>query len=79
MKASRTKNAKIYVTDIVPGFVETKMATGNTFWKAPLDRATKQIYEAIKHKKKKAFITKRWRFVAMLIRMLPAKLVMKYL
>jgi short-subunit dehydrogenase len=79
MKASRTKNAKITITDIVPGFVETKMATGNTFWMAPLDRATKQIYEAIKSKKKKAFITKRWRYVGALIRILPAKLVMKYL
>jgi len=79
MKASRTKRTKITVTDIVPGFVETKMATGNTFWKAPLDRATKQIYDAIKKKKKKAFITKRWRYVTALIRILPAKIVMKYI
>ena len=79
MKAKRTKKAKISVTDIVPGFVETKMATGNTFWKAPLDKATKQIYKAIKKKKKKAYITRRWRIVAILIRILPAKAVMKYL
>jgi len=79
MKANRTKNAKITITDIVPGFVETKMATGDTFWKAPLNRATKQIYNAIKKKKKKAFITKRWRYVAAIIRILPAKIVMKYL
>ncbi|NQW36587.1 MAG: SDR family NAD(P)-dependent oxidoreductase [Flavobacteriales bacterium] len=79
MKAKRTKNANISVTDIVPGFVETKMATGTTFWKAPLDRATKQIYDAIKSKKKKAYITRRWRFVAILVRIMPAKIVMKYL
>jgi short-subunit dehydrogenase len=79
MKAKRSKKAHIYVTDIVPGFVETKMATGNTFWKAPLDRATKQIYTAIKRKKKKAYITRRWRIVAILIRIMPAKIVMKYL
>jgi len=79
MKAKRTKKAQIYVTDIVPGFVETKMATGNTFWKAPLDKATKQIYSAIKKKKKKAYITRRWRFVAVLIRILPANIVTKYL
>jgi len=79
MKAKRTKKAQIYVTDIVPGFVETKMATGSTFWKAPLDKATKQIYSAIKKKKKKAYITRRWRFVAVLIRILPANIVMKYL
>ncbi|MFK5891005.1 MAG: SDR family NAD(P)-dependent oxidoreductase [Flavobacteriaceae bacterium] len=79
MKASRSKNAKIYITDIVPGFVETKMATGNTFWKAPLDRATKQIYTAIKRKKKKAYITRRWRLVGFFVRIMPAKIVMKYL
>lgn len=79
MKAQRTKKAKIFVTDIVPGFVETKMATGNTFWKAPLNKATKQIFNAIKKKKKKAYITKRWRLVAIFIRIAPAKIVMKYL
>jgi len=63
----------------VPGFVETKMATGNTFWKAPLDRATKQIYTAIKRKKKKAYITRRWRLVGFFVRNMPAKIVMKYL
>jgi len=55
------------------------MATGNTFWKAALDRATRQIYTAIKKKKKKAYITRRWRIVAILIRIMPAKIVMKYL
>ena len=78
MKAQRTK-ADIHVTDIVPGFVETKMATGSTFWKAPLDKATKQVFNAIKRKKKKAYITKRWRLVAILVRIAPAKIVMKYL
>jgi len=79
MKAKRTKKAKISITDIVPGFVETKMATGNTFWKAPLAKATRQIYTAIKKKKKKAYITRRWRIIAILIRIMPAKIVMKYL
>lgn len=79
MKARRSKKAKIYVTDIVPGFVETKMATGNTFWKAPLDKATRQVFTAIKRRVKKAYITKRWRLVAMFIRIAPAKIVMKYL
>ncbi len=79
MKARRTKKATIYITDIVPGFVETKMATGNTFWKAPLDKAAKQVFAAIKNKKKKAYITKRWRLVATFLRIAPARLVMKYL
>ncbi len=77
MKAQRSKK-KIYITNILPGFVETKMATGNTFWKAPLDKATKQIFTAIKRKKKKAYITRRWRFVAFLLKIAPASLVNKY-
>jgi short-subunit dehydrogenase len=78
MKSQRTR-ADIVITDIVPGFVETKMATGNTFWKAPLAKATSQIFKAIKMKRKKAYITKRWRFIAIFLRLAPAKLVMKYL
>lgn len=78
MKASRSKK-NIHVTNIIPGFVETKMATGTVFWKAPLEKATKQIYTAIKRKKKRAYITKRWRLVAFFLRIAPAKLVMKYL
>ena len=79
MKAKRSKSANITVTDIVPGFIETKMATGNTFWKASLDKGVKQIYTAIKQKRKKAYITRRWRLVAILLRAAPAKLAMKYL
>ncbi|MEX1384521.1 SDR family NAD(P)-dependent oxidoreductase, partial [Lutibacter sp.] len=60
MKGKRSK-AKIYVTDIQPGFVDTAMALGTTFWMASLEKATKQIYTAIKQKKRKAYITKRWR------------------
>ncbi|MCF6349974.1 MAG: SDR family NAD(P)-dependent oxidoreductase [Flavobacteriaceae bacterium] len=77
MKAKRSKK-DITITNILPGFVETKMATGNTFWKAPLDKATKQIFNAIKRKKKKAYITKRWRFVALLLKIAPANWVNKY-
>ncbi len=76
MKAKRSK-ADIYVTDIAPGFVDTKMALGDTFGMATLDKATKQIYTAIKRKKKKAYITKRWRLIACVMQILPASLIMK--
>ena len=76
MKAKRSK-ADIYVTDIAPGFVDTKMALGNTFGVAPLDKAVRQIFKAIKRKKKKAYITRRWFCIAQLMRILPAGLIMK--
>lgn len=76
MKAKRSKSP-IYVTDIAPGFVDTKMALGDTFGMASVDKATRQIYKAIKQKKKKAYITKRWGFIALFLRIMPARILMK--
>lgn len=77
MKAQRSKK-DITVTNILPGYVDTVMAKGDTFWKAPLDKACKQIYRAIKKKKKKVYITKRWRLVAILLKIVPARMVNKF-
>jgi len=78
MKGKRSK-AKIYVTDIQPGFVDTAMAIGDTFWMSTLEKATKQIYVAIKKKKRKAYITKRWRLVAIVLKVAPASLLHRFL
>jgi len=77
MKGKRSK-AKIDVTDIQPGFVNTAMALGATFWMASLEKATKQIYIAIKNKKRKAYITKRWRLIAFVLKIVPTKLLYKF-
>ncbi len=76
MKAKRSKS-DIYITDITPGFVDTKMALGDTFGMASLEKATQQIYSAIRRKKKKVYITKRWRLIAFIMRILPASVIMK--
>jgi len=76
LKGKRSK-ANISVTDIIPGFVDTAMAQGTTFWMASTEKATKQIYHAIRKKKKRAYITKRWRLVAILLRIIPARLLLK--
>ncbi len=77
MKAKRSK-ADIHITDIAPGFIDTKMALGDTFGMATVEKATRQIYSAIKRKKKKAYITKRWSFIAFIMRILPASLIMRF-
>ena len=77
MKGKRSK-AEIYVTDIQPGFVDTAMAIGKTFWMASAEKATKQIYAAIKTKKKKAYITKRWRLVAFVLKIVPSSMLFKF-
>ena len=79
MKAQRTKKAKIYVTNILPGYVDTAIIKGDTFWMASVSKATKQIYKAIKQKKRKSYVTKRWALVAFMMKISPAKLLMKYL
>jgi short-subunit dehydrogenase len=71
IKAYRLKT-KIAVTDIQPGFVQTAMAKGNgVFWSAPVEKATRQIYNAIEKKKRKVPVTKRWILMAWLFKWMP--------
>ena len=77
MEGLRQKATKspysIYTTDIRPGFVDTAMTKGEgLFWVTPVDKAVKQIKKAISKKKKVAFISKRWRYVTILFRLLPS-------
>ena len=65
----------ITVTDIQPGFVETDMAKGEgIFWAAPADKAARQIYQAIKRKRSHAYITRRWRVIAWLLKAMPPRI-----
>jgi short-subunit dehydrogenase len=65
-------NLPVYITDVRPGFVDTAMAKGEgLFWVAPVQKAAEQILEAIKQKKKVVYITKRWRLIALLLRIMP--------
>lgn len=77
IKAYKLK-ADIVVTDIRPGFVKTKMAKGNgQFWVAPVAKAARQIRSAIAARKRVAYITKRWRLVAFIMKQLPFRLYRK--
>lgn len=77
MEGLRQKATKspysIYTTDVRPGFVDTAMAKGEgLFWVTPVDKAVKQIKKAISKKKNVAYISKRWKYVAALFRILPS-------
>jgi short-subunit dehydrogenase len=78
MKAKRTKKAYIRVTNVLPGYVDTDIITGDTFWMAPLDKAVGQIYSGIKKKKRRVYVTRRWTLVAILLRILPPGILMKF-
>lgn len=77
MEGLRQKATKspypIYTTDIRPGFVDTAMAKGDgLFWVTPVDKAVKQIKKAISRKNKVSFVSKRWRYVAFLLKLIPS-------
>ena len=62
----------ITITDIRPGFVDTAMAKGDgKFWVAPVDKAARQILNAIIRQQSIVYITKRWLLVAYLLKSLP--------
>jgi short-subunit dehydrogenase len=69
---------EIIVTDVRPGYVDTDMAKGDgMFWVANVERAAQQIFTAIKRKKKVVYITKRWRIIGWLLRIIPYFLLRK--
>ena len=70
-KAERSKK-NIAVTCIEPGFVDTKMAKSNKlFWVVPVDKAARQIIRGIERKKRKVYISRRWRIIAWIMKWLP--------
>ena len=76
MEALRKKAYKscshIHVTDIRPGLVDTAMAKGEgLFWVMPVEKVANQIIAAIRKEKSKAYITKRWHVLAVIIKSLP--------
>jgi short-subunit dehydrogenase len=68
---ARRLTIPLYVTDIQPGFVDTKMAKGPRFWVAPVGKAAAGIIRAITRRRRRACITRRWWLVAGLFRWLP--------
>ncbi len=70
----KTKKLKlpIYITDVRPGFVDTDMAKGDgKFWVASKEKAARQIFQAIRHKKDIIYVSKRWYLIALLLKVLP--------
>ncbi len=70
-KKVRKQKMDISITDIKPGLVDTAMAQGDgLFWVMPVEKTSKQIYKAIKKKKKNAIVTKRWKIVALVMKLM---------
>ncbi len=69
----------VHVTDVVPGYVATPMTQGQSgmFWLAPVEVAAQQVMDAIRKKKRIAYITRRWRLMAWLLKLIPYPLMAK--
>ena len=77
LNAYKSKST-IYVTDVRPGFVDTEMAKGDgLFWVSPVEKAAEQIYTAIKQKKNTAYISKRWKLIGYLLKIIPYSILKK--
>jgi short-subunit dehydrogenase len=77
----RKKNPAIelHISDIQPGFVNTKMAKGKgRFWEASVEKAAKQIFNAIQKKRRKTYITHRWVIIAWLLKWMPYFIIKKF-
>lgn len=74
------KKKDITITDIRPGFVTTPMTEQNDFmfWVSSAEKAARQIHQAIKRKKKVAYITKRWWLIAFALDLLPDFIVKRF-
>ncbi len=78
IKTKTIKSKNVFVTDVRPGFVDTAMAQGEeVFWLVSIDKAVKQIFFAIKKKKRKVYISKRWTLIAWVYKLIPAWLLKK--
>jgi short-subunit dehydrogenase len=77
IKAKKT-SLPIFITDIRPGFVNTRMAQGqNLFWMASTEQAATQIFNALRRKQKTAYITRRWLVIGWLLKHLPNRILEK--
>jgi len=78
IKIKTIKGKKVFITDIRPGFVDTAMALGDgIFWMVPLEKAAKQIFNAVRRKRRVAYISKRWTIIAFVLKIVPTWILKK--
>ena len=69
----------ITITTIEPGFIKTTMVHGNPLWMAPVEKGVTQMVAGLLKKKNHIYITKRWRYVALLLDIMPNALIRKFM
>lgn len=68
----RRAGLPVAVTDVKPGFVDTRMAQADhLFWVATPQQAARQILAAIRRRRSHVYVTRRWRLIAWLLKLAP--------
>lgn len=62
-----------YVT-LLPGFVDTEMGKASDFWKCSTSEAAFCILRALERGRRVAYVTPRWRWIGVLMRLMPRAL-----
>jgi short-subunit dehydrogenase len=62
-----------YVT-LMPGFVDTAMGQASRFWRCSPEVAAKVILKGLRRQQAVIYVTPRWRWIALLLRILPRSL-----
>lgn len=63
---------KLYVTDVLPGFVDTAMMKAESpFWVSTPEKAAEQIVRAVDRRKPRVYVSRRWGILAAFLRLLP--------
>ena len=77
----KLEHKNIFVTTLLPGFVETPMTEDQPlrFWSADVSVAARQMVRAIERKKRNVFVTRRWRIFSWIIPPLPFALIKMFL
>lgn len=71
---NRLAPSGVHVLTVKPGFVRTRMLEGHTglFWVTEPDAAAQQITNALRSRKGTIFVSRRWRIVSWVIRLIPS-------
>lgn len=71
---NRLSRRGVTVTTIKPGFVETRLLANaaKTFWVITPEEAARQIAEAIGERKQTVYVPGRWRWVSLIIQLIPS-------
>ena len=77
---SRARRSKlpITITTIEPGFVDTPMVKTTMPWMASVDKAVSQMISGIENLKHHIYITKRYRFVVWIMKLIPTAILRRF-